>query len=123
MDLDYELYAVRIFVTDWEQALAFYADKLGMSVLFAGPEVGWAELDTGSARLALERVDPDDEEAAALTGRFVAVSLRVEDIQATFVELTSRGVGFLGPPERQPWGGVLAHFRDSDGNVLTLLGA
>ncbi|MCC6917989.1 MAG: hypothetical protein IT548_02225 [Alphaproteobacteria bacterium] len=30
--------------------------------------------------------------------------------------------GFLAPPERQPWGGTLAHFRDPSGNGLTLLG-
>jgi hypothetical protein len=31
-------------------------------------------------------------------------------------------VVFDGPPERQIWGGTLAHFRDHAGNVLTLLG-
>ncbi len=25
-------------------------------------------------------------------------------------------------PEEQPWGGILAHLRDPDGNILTLLG-
>lgn len=37
--------------------------------------------------------------------------------------LLARGVEFLAPPQRMPWGGVLAHFRDPDGNVLTLVGA
>jgi hypothetical protein len=31
-----------------------------------------------------------------------------------------RGVDFVGPPEKQPWGGVLAHLRDPDGDILTL---
>ena len=35
---------------------------------------------------------------------------------------SDKGVGFVGPPEAQPRGGVLAHFRDPDGNVLTLPG-
>jgi len=26
----------------------------------------------------------------------------------------------IEPPEKQPWGGILAPFRDPDGNVLTL---
>ena len=116
-----KLYSVRVFVSDWEKSVAFYSETLGLSVLFAGPEMGWAELDTGAARLALERVDPNDPESAGLSGRFVAVSLQVDDVQATYDELTSRGIEFLGPPERQPWGGVLAHFRDPEGNVLTLL--
>ena len=120
--MEYKLYAVRVFVRDWERALAFYSETLGMPVAFAGPGMGWAELDTGGARLALERVDPEDDEASSLVGRFVAVSLQVDDIHATYDALVTRGVEFLGPPEKQPWGGVLAHLRDPDGNVLTLLG-
>lgn len=120
--MDYQLNVVRIFVKDWEKALAFYSETLGIPIAFAGPDMGWAELDTGEAHLALERVDPSDEESVALAGRFVGVSLRVEDIRATYDELAGRGVEFLEPPEKQPWGGSLAHFRDLDGNVLTLLG-
>ena len=121
--MNYKLYAVRIHVTDWERALAFYSETLGMPVVFAESEMGWAELDTGEAHLALERADPDDAEARLLVGRFVSVSLQVDDIDETYEILTTRGVQFVGPPEKQPWGGVLAHFRDPDGNVLTLLGS
>ena len=120
--MEYTLNAVRVYVTDWERSVEFYSKTLGMPVLFEGAEMGWAELDTGPAHLALERVDPTDEEGAELLGRFVSVSLRVEDIRATYETLRSRGVDFLEPPEVQPWGGVLAHFRDPDDNVLTLLG-
>lgn len=121
--MDYKLYAIRIFVSDWERALAFYSETLGMPVAFAGPEMGWAELDTGEAHLALERADPNHAESMARVGRFVGVSLQVADLQATYETLQSRGVDFLAPPEAQPWGGTLAHFRDLDGNVLTLLGS
>ena len=121
--MDFELSSIRVFVTDWERALAFYSETLGMPVSFAGAERGWAELDTGAAHLALERTDPHDAEATELIGRFVGVSLKVDDVQAAYDELTARGVDFVEPPETQPWGGVLAHFRDPDGNVLTLLGA
>ena len=50
----------------------------------------------------------------------MGVSLRVDDIAAAYEELRSRGVEFETPPEKQPWGGTLAHFRDPCGNVLTL---
>ena len=120
--MKYELYAVRVFVTDWQRALEFYSQTLEIPVAFSSAEQGWAELQTGAARLALERVDHEDPESAGLVGRFVAVSLQVADVQSTYQQLVSRGVEFVAPPERQPWGGVLAHFRDPDGNVLTLLG-
>ena len=45
------------------------------------------------------------------------------DIDAKHAELSAKGVDFLAPPERMPWGGVLAHFRDPEGNVLTLVGS
>jgi len=41
----------------------------------------------------------------------------------TYRALVARGVEFVGPQEPQAWGGVLAHLRDPDGNVLTLLGS
>jgi len=118
--LQYELYAVRVFVADWERALRFYTGLLEMPLAFRSDELGWAELDTGGARLALERAA--DDEGRALVGRFVGVSLRVADIHALHERLSRRGVEFPGPPAKQPWGGVLAHLRDPDGNVLTLLG-
>jgi len=121
--MKYKLYAVRVFVSDWERSLDFYSNTLGMPVAFASAEMGWAELDTGGAHLALERADPEDAESAALVGRMLGVSLEVDDITSTYETLVSRGVGFLGSPEKQAWGGVLAHFRDPDGNVLTLLGS
>ena len=55
-------------------------------------------------------------------GRFLGVSLRVDDIDGVYHDLTQKGVAFDAPPEQQAWGGKLAHFEDPDGNVLTLLG-
>lgn len=119
--MEFKLYAVRVFVSDWERALAFYTETLGIPTAFASAEMGWAELDTGEGKLAIERAT--DAEGLELAGRFVGVSLAVDDIDATYQTLRARGVEFLAPPGKQPWGGVLAHFKDPDGNVLTLLGA
>jgi catechol 2,3-dioxygenase-like lactoylglutathione lyase family enzyme len=120
--LAYELSVVRVFVTDWARAIAFYSDTLGMQTTFRSDATGWAQLATGGVQLALERANPADPESRELVGRFAAVSLRVSDIWTTHRVLAARGVEFVSPPEKQPWGGVLAHLRDPDGNVLTLLG-
>jgi len=109
-----------VFVRDWPRALEFYGETLGIPFAFKSEEMGWAQLATGDAQLALERSTPGEEEN--LVGRFLGVSLAVDDIDATYEELRGRGVEFLAKPERMPWGGVLAHFRDPDGNVLTLIG-
>ena len=120
--MDYKLFAVRVFVTDWERAIRFYTETLEMAMAYRSDEMGWAQLATGECQLALERTDPADHEAGSLVGRFVGVSLEVPDIDATYDTLTKRGVEFLAPPEQQAWGGVLAHLRDPDGNVISLLG-
>ena len=60
---------------------------------------------------------------AGLVGRFLGVSLAVADIDATCRGMRSRGVEFLEPPAVMPRGGVLAHLRDPEGSVVTLVGA
>ncbi len=121
--MDYQLCVVRVWVRDWDRAMRFYTETLGIPTTFRSDEMGWAQLATGQGQLALERVAPDDPEADELVGRFVGASLEVTDIEATHRTLVERGVAFRSPPEKQPWGGVLAHLEDPDGNVLTLLGA
>lgn len=119
----YELYAVRIFSFRWDEALAFYRDRIGFVPTYVDEQLGWAEFKLGGARIALERSDPNDPESKELVGRFVGVSIHVDDIRGLYQRLRDAGVSFPGPPERQPWGGVLAHFADPDGNVLTLMGS
>ena len=84
--------------------------------------MGWAQFQLGSAALGLERCDANDPESQDLVGRFIGVSIEVDDIQALYQRLRDKGVSFTSPPTKQPWGGTLAHFRDLDGNTLTLLG-
>ena len=125
-----KLYAVRIFVRQWSEACAFYGAALGLKERYRNDEIGWAEYEFegaggspgGGPCLGLERVEPGDSDGEAMTGRFLAVSLQVDDIDDTYRSLSNKGVPFTAPPERQAWGGSLAHFRDPDGNVLTLLG-
>ncbi len=119
---EYRLYAVRVFTTRWEETLSFYRDVVGFPVQYVNADIGWAQFSLGAAYIGLERCAADDPEAAELVGRFVGLSIEVDDIESTFERLSAAGVEFTGPPERQPWGGTLAHFKDPDGNTLTLLG-
>ena len=117
-----KLYAIRIFVLQWDDACRYYREMLGLKDRFRNDEIGLAESDLNGPCIRLERVEPDDPEGYAPAGRFVSVSLRVEDLQAFYQDFLAKGVKFSAAPESQPWGGSLAHFEDPDGNVLTLLG-
>ena len=120
--MTYTLYAVRVFATNWPGTVAFYRDIVGLEEKFSNEAAGWAEFDLGGPSLAVERADPDDAESTALAGRFLGISVSVPDIESTYQSLTAKGVEFLAPPEQQPWGGVLAHFKDPEQNIVTLLG-
>jgi len=126
--------AVRVFTTHLAQARRFYGETLGLAELFA--DEAMVMFATGQAKLIVERVEAGDPEASGpeasgpeasgpeasgLVGRFAAFSFTVADMAAAASALRERAVAFLGPPERQGWGGVLAHFKDPDGNILTLV--
>ena len=114
------LAAVRIFTRDLARSGPFYADILGLKVGAGGVREGFILFDTGTTATILEAVD-DPGEAGHLVGRFVGVSFSVADLDAAYRTLCARGVSFEAGPERQPWGGWLAHFRDPDDNILTLV--
>ncbi len=113
------LSAARVFVDDLERARRFYGDVLELRETSATAD--WAFFDIDGKNLVVEKVPPDDPERS-LVGRFLAVSFGVDDIEATYRDLTAKGVAFEEPPEKQVWGGTLACLRDPDGNVLTLVG-
>ncbi|MGI9407159.1 MAG: VOC family protein [Hyphomicrobiaceae bacterium] len=115
------LNAVRVFVDDFAAAHSFYGNVLGLPVKWQHGSSA-AGFDVG-VDLIVETVTKNEApEDYALIGQFVGCSLEVDDIEATYAALTQKDVRFTGPPQRQYWGGVLAHFEDTSGNILTLVG-
>jgi predicted enzyme related to lactoylglutathione lyase len=112
--------AVRIFTAQLDRARAFYGNVLGLGGGRGGP--GYAVFTLAGTDVILESVAADDPEAAGLVGRFLALSFAVDDIGRAYDDLSRAGVAFIAPPQRQPWGGILAHAQDPDGNVFTLVG-
>ena len=106
-----------IFVTDFERALAFYTDTLGLKVQMKDETFGYASLETRGAVLALARAD---EAQGELVGRHTGVGLMVDDLDGVYKTLSSKGVEFPMVPQKQPWGGYMALMKDSEGNILYL---
>jgi catechol 2,3-dioxygenase-like lactoylglutathione lyase family enzyme len=114
--------AVRLFVSDLKRAVDFYSSTLGLE-LTAHHESQYAVFQLPNVTLLVERVDPGDAEFKELVGRFAGMSLTTGDIRTAYQSLSRMGVRFEGMPEKQFWGGTLAHFHDPDNNVLTLVEA
>jgi predicted enzyme related to lactoylglutathione lyase len=96
---------------------AFYVDVLELTPRTRRP--GFVNFELGDQRLTI--AVHDGVTGAARDPLRIMVNLAVDDAFAVHDRLVSRGVVFLRPPEREPWGGVIASLTDPDGNILQLL--
>ena len=113
---------VKVYVTDLSKSLDFYTKTLGMEIDFTDHK-NWAQFKSGEeVSLAIEQSSADRTIfGSKVVGRYVGVTLMVDNIIQLFEKLQTKGVRFIGPPEKQPWGGTLVHLKDLDDNILTLM--
>ena len=109
---------VSIPVRDQDRALAFYTEKLGFRVLTDQPHdqsSRWIELRVGSSdtRVVLFKRDGAD-----VGGHFHG-ALACDNVERTYEELKGRGVEFVSPPKKEPWG-TFAIMKDIEGNQFVL---
>ncbi|WP_051854743.1 VOC family protein [Streptomyces sp. NRRL B-1347] len=103
-----------IGVTDLAKSVAWYEDMLGLKVEYTLDEVGWCELGTGVARVALGLYRMDEVNAAG----GATLTFGVLDLDRERARLEERGVRFEGPTKVIPGTLRMASFRDPDGNPL-----
>ena len=122
-----------IWVTDHDEAKAFYIDKLGFEQaadVTMGDGYRWVTVrhaDHPELELTLMKPGPplDDEDAAAVQrmldkGSLGAVGLSTDDCHKTYDALTAKGVDFIQEPADRPYG-IEAVLRDNSGNWLVLV--
>jgi len=123
-----------VYVTDQEQALEFYRDKLGFKVTTDVTMDGgfrWLTVaPAGQSDFEIVLMEPKpgfmfeqeaaDQLRALITGgKLGAGVFSTPDCQATYQELSAKGVEFLSPPAKRPYG-VEAIFKDNSGNWFSL---
>jgi catechol 2,3-dioxygenase-like lactoylglutathione lyase family enzyme len=119
---------LRVAVTaeNYEEALAFYRDALGLPVVESWENEGGsgAILDAGRATLEVlsrSQVDYVDEiEAGGAPSGPVRFALEVEDSAASAEVLEAAGAERLGGPVVTPWQHRNVRLRAPDGMQLTL---
>jgi lactoylglutathione lyase len=113
---------VALTVDDYEQALRFYRDALGLPLVSEWE--GGAVLDAGRATLEVlsrpeaERVD--QVEVGQRVGATVRLALEVDDSAATAETLTGAGAELIGGPVVTPWSHRNVRVRAPGGTQLTL---
>jgi predicted enzyme related to lactoylglutathione lyase len=109
------LYGVAIFVSNIEQAVEFYRDRLALPLTKQG-SFG-AEFLDGPTHIGVHpAVHPDSKK---LVGRHTGITLHIPDLLHYCGELHERGVRFIAEPTQQAWG-IMALVADPDGNVIAL---
>jgi len=104
---------------DFDRAVTFYRDTLGLKFLFTAPP-HLAFFDCDGVRLLLDM--PEDKE---FDHPGSILYFAVDDINAMHQKLVSRGVTFRKAPhliarlpDREVW---MAFFNDTEGNTLALM--
>jgi catechol 2,3-dioxygenase-like lactoylglutathione lyase family enzyme len=95
--------------TDYQRALAFYRDSLGLAIAREYP--GGTVFYAGQSLIELA----GHGEPASFSG---ALWLQVRDIYATQDELRSRGIDIAREARREMWGLHEMHVTDPDGVML-----
>lgn len=105
---------------DQDRALAFYTEKLGFRIATDQPFDGkqrWIELRIGSSETRFVLFTMAGEEDRI--GRSFNGALAADNVEATYEELRERGVEFVSPPRKEPWG-TFAVLKDPDGNQFVI---
>jgi predicted enzyme related to lactoylglutathione lyase len=119
---------------DHDQAIEFYRDKLGFKVVNDVTMDGgfrWVTVspkDQPDFEIILMEPKPghmfEEEDSNKLislitNGKLGAGVFNTPNCQATYEELSSRGVEFMSPPAERPYG-IEALFKDNSGNWFSL---
>lgn len=117
---------VALTVDDYEEAIRFYRDVLGLPVLeqWEQPTGRGAVLDAGRATLELLSAAQAEEVDRVEVGERVAgpvrLALEVDDSAATAEALAAAGAERIGGPVVTPWSHRNVRLRAPDGMQLTL---
>ena len=117
-----------LVVADYDEAIEFYRDKLGFSLVADTPLGGdkrWvlvAPPGGNGARLLLAKADGPEQLASVgnQTGGRVMLFLETDDFAGDFSRMSEKGVTFLEAPRHEAYGSV-AVFADLYGNKWDLI--
>ena len=119
---------VALTVPDFDEAVAFYRDALGLEQLadWSGDDGRVILLDAGRATLELfderQAESVDRIEAGRRVAGPVRLAIAVDDLGGTTRRLVAAGAESEAEPVVPPWGGRNQRLRAPDGMQLTLFG-
>jgi lactoylglutathione lyase len=127
-DISFTLGWVIYYVDEPAEAASFYEKTFGLKVEFVGPGGAYAQLDTGSTKLAFasyelgEKNFPGGVRRAASSGQppNVEIALVAADVDGAYSLALEHGCASLAEPEDKPHGQRVAYVRDPFGTLIEL---
>jgi uncharacterized glyoxalase superfamily protein PhnB len=127
-----KLQSFSVIVRDYDEALAWYTDKLGFATIrdqrFGANErfIMVAPTKTAETAIVLQHAKGSGQPNMPASyedrlGKQVNIVLNTSDVTATYERMRARGVSFHQEPRQMPWGGE-ALFKDLYGNSFVLVG-
>jgi predicted enzyme related to lactoylglutathione lyase len=110
---------VTIPTRNQERALKFWTEKVGFELRTDQPMGAqrWIELSIRNSDTMVVLWTGEGEEGRIGT-RFNG-AFACDGVDATYRQLRDKGVEFVSPPKKEPWG-EFATFKDPDGNEFVL---
>ena len=126
--MDDRVLEMRLVVTapDYEAALGFYRDVLGMPEVGAFSSEGGRVTILDAGRATLELADPphaayvDDVEVGRRVAGHIRVAFQVRDAATATDRLVAGGAELIAPPVETPWRSLNARLNGPAGLQLTL---
>jgi lactoylglutathione lyase len=117
---------VALTVPDFDQAVAFYRDAIGLEQLadWSGDDGRVILLGAGTATLEIlderQAESVDRIEVGRRVSGPVRLAIEADDVDSTAQRLLAAGAEEAAPPVVPPWGGRNVRLRTPDGMQLTL---
>jgi metallothiol transferase len=109
-----KIYAAWIYVSNLEQSIDFYRNRIGLKIKFRNSD--WVEFDLGATSFALLKRPP---EKGKVTPVKTHIMFETEDIQKFYNMAIEAGIKLIGEVRNEEYGSLLT-FEDPDGHWLEI---
>ncbi|MCL3781436.1 VOC family protein [Prolixibacteraceae bacterium JC049] len=124
-----ELNNIRLLVNDFDRCFKFYAETLGLNVTWGKIGGDYASFDVGipsglsifKSDLMASAIGNSHQDLPHNNREKIAIILKVDNVDKSYQELTTKGVEFIdSPTDMTGWGIRAAHFRDTEDNLIEI---
>lgn len=118
---------VIIYVQDVEETIAFYQKAFSLKLKFLHESQQYAEMQTGETTLAFASeslfkshgIDfRPNRPSQAFSG--FEIALTTPHVQEAFDQALKAGAKQISPPEKKPWGQIVAYVADHNGVLIEI---